>query len=296
MVRAAAHKAEPVEVSRDASVHELAHASLRSALTQIRRNTPGARSEKQPDCVHQLRVGARRARVMIKLFDELIEPVQERALERDLRWIFRTLGELRDRDVLLARLSEQLGASKLVNPLHVELTRQRERASRAVTRALASKRYQRTVRTLGQLERALRRPAEASPAARKWAKKRVKKRLRAVLALREAVTGPDDEARHQLRKELKKLRYTAELVRGLWRPKRARRYLDGLSDLQDALGALNDAATGARLLDDAAQRLGAAGAQQREALLSELDRLARAQLEQLEPAFIAFEHTEPFWK
>jgi len=273
----------------------LACAALHSAREQMSRNTRGARVGAAPEYVHQLRVGARRARVIIKLFDELLEPAQERVLERDLRWIFRTLGELRDRDVLLARLHEYVAAAE-ASSLRAELTRQRARAARTVARALASKRFQRTTRALGQLERALQQPVEASPGARKWAKKRMKKRLRSVLALRDAVAGPDDVARHQLRKELKKLRYTAELVRSLWRPKRAKRYLDGLSDLQDALGALNDVATGARLLDGAAPRLDQAGVEQRKTVQRELERLARVQLEQLEPAFLEFAHTKPFWK
>jgi CHAD domain-containing protein len=291
----AAHKAEPVEVPREASVRVLARAAVHSAREQMRRNTRGARSAVQPDYVHQLRVGARRARVIIKLFGELVEPAQERVLERDLRWIFRTLGELRDRDVLLGRVHEFVGAAETV-PLWMELTRQRARAARTVTRALGSKRYQRIMRALGQLERQLQQPGEASEPARKWAKKRLKKRLRAVLSLRDAVTGPDEDKRHQLRKELKKLRYTAELVRGLWRPKRAKRYLDGLSDLQDALGTLNDVATGARLLDGAARRLDKVGSEQRATVQRELERLARVQLDQLEPAFLAFEHKKPFWK
>lgn len=294
-------------MSRDASVRELARASLHSALTQMRSNTQGARQGKRTEYVHQLRVGARRARVIVKLFAELIEPAEERALERDLRWIFRTLGELRDRDVLLERLRQYVGASEQ-DPLQIELTRQRERAARAVTRALASKRYQGTTRALGQLQRVFTRSVDATRAgeaaarrddslpARKWAKKRMKKRLRAVLALRAAVRGHDDEARHQLRKELKKLRYTAELVRTLWPAKRAKRYLDGLSDLQDALGALNDVATGARLLDGAAQRLGKAGSVERAAVLDELERLARRELELLEPAFDEFVRSKPFWK
>ncbi|MEY4515415.1 MAG: hypothetical protein RLZZ450_7537, partial [Pseudomonadota bacterium] len=110
------------------------------------------------------------------------------------------------------------------------------------------------------------------------------------------VSGADDHARHELRKELKKLRYTAELVRGLFRPKRAKRYLDTVSALQDALGALNDVVTGARLLDGAAQRLGTRGTEARELVQRELERVALQQLDQLQPDFDVFESSKPFWK
>ena len=57
---------------------------------------------------------------------------------------------------------------------------------------------------------------------------------------------------HELRKELKRLRYTAELARDL-RPARkqqARAYLRSLHALQDALGALLDAEVARSLLED----------------------------------------------
>jgi CHAD domain-containing protein len=294
----------------------------------MRRNTRGARVGEQPEFVHQLRVGARRARVILKLFGKFIDsalagqrarldPVRTKALERDLRWVFRTLGEQRDRDVLLERLS--VHASEVdVEPLQRELTRQRDRAARAVVRALASKRYQHVLRGLDSVLRALR-TEQRSPRARKWAKKRMNKRLRGVLALREAVSGADDHARHELRKELKKLRYTAELVRGLYRQKRAKRYLATLGELQDALGALNDVATGTRLLDGATERLastprarvagaasarkaaarasdGAAAKPARELVQHALEQVALDELEHLQPNFHAFEALEPFWK
>lgn len=334
IVAGAAHKAGLVEVSRDARVHELALASLASAVEQLRRNTRGARAGKQPEYAHQLRVGARRARVIIKLFGKFIDtalarsrahsdaapvgpgahllPARTEGLERDLRWVFRTLGEQRDRDVLLERL--RVHASEVdVEPLQRELTRQRDRAARAVARALSSKRYQHLLRALDGVLRALG-AEQSSPRARKWAKKRMKKRLRGVLALREAVAGADDHARHELRKELKKLRYTAELVRGLYRPKRAKRYLATLGELQDALGALNDAATGTRLLDGATERLASrprglakrstsartsdegSATTARELVKRALEQTALHELDQLQPNFYAFEALEPFWK
>jgi triphosphatase len=307
------HKAEPTIVARKARVHELARASLHGAREQMRLNVRGARIGKDPGFVHQLRVGARRARVVVRLFRNWSEPSRARRLERDLRWISRLLGELRDRDVLLARLrssplfereppsehdddahpsSER--AAEALRQVEAELTRQRKVAARAASRALASKRFVGILRGLSKLSRAFDQ-LESSPRARKWARKRLQKRLDAVLALRSAVSGTDHEARHELRKELKKLRYTAELVRSLWRAKRVKHYLAAMSDLQDALGALNDAATGKRLLSDAAKHTGAEAEQASGALAAELERDLNAQLEPMPAAFAAFASAEPFW-
>ena len=52
---------------------------------------------------------------------------------------------------------------------------------------------------------------------------------------------------HKLRIRIKKLRYSSELLSPLFKHKDARKYLSTLTNLQDMLGALNDAATAARL-------------------------------------------------
>ena len=57
----------------------------------------------------------------------------------------------------------------------------------------------------------------------------------------------DDRARHEVRKDAKKLRYAAEFFAGLFALKRERRrykrFIAALEALQDRLGALNDLAT-----------------------------------------------------
>lgn len=301
------HKAEPILVARKARVHELAQAALHSAREQMRLNARGARAGKDPDYTHQLRVGARRARVVARLFRNFIEPATARALERDLRWISRVMGEVRDRDVLLARVRASDAATTATAkhtpekptpegllPVERELTRQRKVAARAAKRALVGARFSGLLRRLSALERGLAKTT-TSPRARKWAKKRLQKRLDAVLARRDAVAGTDHEARHELRKQLKKLRYTAELVRSLWRAKRVKHYLASMSDLQDALGALNDDATGKRLLAETKKRTGKDAANGLAALLRELDSDLAKQLEPMRPAFDEFAEATPFW-
>ncbi|SNT23369.1 CHAD domain-containing protein, partial [Sphingomonas laterariae] len=86
----------------------------------------------------------------------------------------------------------------------------------------------------------------------------------------------DDETRHEVRKDAKKLRYASEFFASLFERKRERRrhkrFISALENLQDQLGALNDLATAPQLLkqlgladDPDAARLLAEG--KREALL-----------------------------
>ena len=60
---------------------------------------------------------------------------------------------------------------------------------------------------------------------------------------------------HKLRLLSKKLRYAAEFFRDLYPRKAARRYVDGLVDIQETLGSLNDAVVSRHLITAAERRL-----------------------------------------
>jgi CHAD domain-containing protein len=67
-----------------------------------------------------------------------------------------------------------------------------------------------------------------------------------------AVPDATPETRHVARIAAKRLRYAAEFFASLYPPKRVRRYVAALEDIQDTLGELNDLATAERLLADLA--------------------------------------------
>ena len=70
------------------------------------------------------------------------------------------------------------------------------------------------------------------------------------------LTELDDEGRHALRKDTKKLRYAVDFFAALWPrgvpAKRKRKFLAALEDLQHLLGELNDLAVEAATLGLAA--------------------------------------------
>ena len=71
------------------------------------------------------------------------------------------------------------------------------------------------------------------------------------------------EELHDVRIRAKKLRYTAEFLRSLFRRKAAKAYLGALAELQDRLGSINDAITARALLDDLERVRPAADAEDR---------------------------------
>jgi CHAD domain-containing protein len=68
------------------------------------------------------------------------------------------------------------------------------------------------------------------------------RRWKAVARKARGLEGLDVAARHELRKELKKLRYASEFLAPVYPGKRTDRFLKRLKDLQDIFGELNDAA------------------------------------------------------
>ncbi|MCC2633079.1 MAG: hypothetical protein K0S48_965, partial [Ramlibacter sp.] len=59
--------------------------------------------------------------------------------------------------------------------------------------------------------------------------------------------------RHRVRKQLKRLRYLAEMARPLYRGDAVDGYFEALGDLQDALGLYQDAAAAGALLAERAK-------------------------------------------
>jgi CHAD domain-containing protein len=97
---------------------------------------------------------------------------------------------------------------------------------------------------LGQTERLAAPVTEVASEAlgKRW--KMVDKRARMLETL-------DDHQRHELRKELKKLRYAVEFLSSLFPEKDVRPFLKRLKKIQTVFGDLNDATTVRRILSDA---------------------------------------------
>ena len=77
--------------------------------------------------------------------------------------------------------------------------------------------------------------AEAAPAM-------LRKRHRSVTKMGRRIRELDSEGLHDLRKQLKKLRYAVDMLGPLYDPGEVAPYLRSLKDLQDAFGSMNDAA------------------------------------------------------
>ncbi|SJM32378.1 CHAD domain-containing protein [Mesorhizobium delmotii] len=243
---------------------------LRECLDQIATNITVVRQLDDPEGPHQLRIGLRRLRSVYSVFAAVLRSPETARLNDEARWLGQEVGRLRDLDVVANDIvqreavahPDEAGLSALSHALSQQAAELRE----PLRKLLAAGRVQaflidlaRFVETRGwlvpqdfdQTGRLAAPVAELASQAlgKRW--KKVGKRARGL----ETLTA---EQRHELRKELKKLRYAVEFFSPLYPAKRVDPFLKRLKKLQTVFGDLNDAAT-VRTMLSAAEAPGAGG-------------------------------------
>lgn len=281
-------KALTIALPSDGSTADAFRHIVQSCIRQFRLNEDLLFETRDPKALHQARVAIRRLRSAFSIFKPMIGDAGA-GLGEELRWLAACLGDVRDLDVLLGRAPS--GA------LHEQIAAARETAYDALFDILAGDRARAIMLNIVQFLAQSRWADEdgfgAQPA-RLFAttvlarlRRRIKRRSR-------AIAGSDDEARHDVRKDAKKLRYASEFFGSLFSRKREqrrqKRFVAALEGLQDRLGTLNDLVT-AR---DVMTRHGWIGQSGADALLPS-DRGRKKLLQQADDAYDELFDTKRFW-
>lgn len=198
----------------------------------------------RPGEVHDLRVSVGRLRVALWVFRDQVGRSRRRKLDSQLRWLRHRLGPVREWDVLhdelLGSASPETPEAQIVDD---EVARLRRRALRDGRQALAGHRVERLrTRLLAVRHRLIREPGE-TPDARalvQVARVALDRRMAGVAARVSNLDSGDEQAPHALRKQVRKLRYAAELLAPLFSEPAAGPFVAGLKGLQDRLGAAHD--------------------------------------------------------
>jgi CHAD domain-containing protein/uncharacterized protein YjbK len=241
---------------RDASIGEVAFATLWRQLVELLRNEPGARLGDDIEALHDMRVAVRRMRAALSLFKSFLPP-EILAQRDDLRWLASVLGEVRDLDVQLVAFvgwSERLDDADVANlePLLDEVRRRRTSARERMLAALDSDRYERFITSFTEL---LAQPIDATNvrAALEVAPDLILRRQRSFARKAAKIKrNAPPEAVHAVRIEAKRLRYTLEFFRPLY-GKGVTAYIRSLVQVQDLLGAHQDATVAVDRLRDLAR-------------------------------------------
>jgi len=249
---------------REASTEQAFVAVAWSCLGQLVANARGVGEGGDPEYVHQARVALRRLRAAVASFRRAIPREAAAPVAAGARLIAAALGEERDLDVFAHETLAPLvaaGHGAWLEALAPALAEARARARRRSTEAVSAPAFTRYVlETSRWLEATGWRPApeargeeaarlgarQALPV-RRHATRTLARRHRALFSCELAPSRRGVEERHALRIALKKLRYAADALSPVFEARPGGGYLDALSALQEALGELNDIATGRAL-------------------------------------------------
>ncbi len=262
-----ARRARPAR-PRKASAGRVLQEHLAEQVEELLARDPQVRRD-LPDALHKMRVATRRLRSALRAFRPLLDRDVADPLRDELAWLAGVLGEVRDVEVMHARLRRLVDGQDpdlVVGPVHARIDQvlgDRYRAAHdRVLVELEGDRYLRLLTALDALATAPPLVGAADGRATRVLPGLVRhadQRLRRAMAAAERATGEEqDLLLHEARKDAKRARYAAEAVAG-HAGKPARAYAKAVTELQEVLGEHQDGVVtreALRELADAADRAG----------------------------------------
>ncbi len=307
---AAARPSPRVHLEPSATLDDGVAAILSHCLAHFTANADCAREGLDPEGVHQMRVGVRRARAALALFEPLLPEDRVRFFRSELRWLGRELGAARDLDVFMSGIltdcAQYRPGRAAFERLRAEAMALHAECYEGVRACIESRRYARLVLELGGWVHARGWQEHASGGdsmrwlapASDFAEAELERRHRKVARLADRLDVSDD-ARHAVRIELKKLRYASEFFRDLYPRRGAKRFLRRMARVQTALGRMNDVATAERILAELLARLGPERTREHDRAAGFVEgwaaQLAADALRETENAWERLERTRAFW-
>lgn len=287
--------------AEDATVEEAAQAILRDCHAQISDNLVLVIEGEDPEVAHQLRIGLRRLTSAIGAFRDALGRVAFEPVAAMARRIGREVGRLRDLDVLIGEIIPRAGERGLAEELQASLVAslepRREAARTELRKLLAGGEVTRFVLDLGELVEAAGWPGGGGDRGARMAKlapRMLDAPYRKVVKRGRRLDSLDAEGLHELRKDVKKLRYIVDLAAPLHGGRRQRKFLKALKRLQIRFGDINDAATAGALLAETGEdpRVERAAGW----VLGSLAAGAGTVREDLAPDWERFVALRPFWR
>jgi len=246
-------------VRPDDPAGQVVSATLRQAVSRIAA-TEAQVWRGEVEGIHRLRTTTRRLRSELRALERFVDLQWRERIEEELKWLATRLGCVRDMDILLARLKkataridEGRANESVLAPLFAKFQSRRAQAAWSLSDALHSDRYRGLLASLEQaaletpLTDAAAEPCRtALPPAAGGAWRRLKKGGRSLRPI-----DPDQEF-HNLRKDAKRARYTAELIAPLICSdvdKGSDRFIRLVTEVQDVLGEHQDAVVAAHEIE-----------------------------------------------
>lgn len=247
----AAVSAKSVALHREMTVEDALQRVGRACLAHLLRNEPAALVGGM-EGIHQMRVATRRLRAMLSAVKKMLPEGERRRVLDEIKTPSEALGPARNLDVLISELLPAARAKAPDEPGWDALVAAAQSARAAAYRHLADeirapRHAAAMLRLLGWFEgRGWRQhetdrpdPALGAPLG-EIAPDVLEQRRRTVAKRGRHFRRLSARDRHRVRIAVKKLRYTTELLSGLYDRRDVRSFVKGLKRVQDELGYAND--------------------------------------------------------
>lgn len=246
-----ASKAERIEITAstetDVAVVQLCAVTTRHIL----HNWRVLLQSDAPEAAHQIRIGLRRLRTVLRLLDAMLDSAELERLALAARNLGRDVGRVRNLHVIVNELVAPLCDHTLladgISKLQEDLARTSHSRRQDLLSKLQNADYGHFQVELGLLPEIVAARAEANPGRipkriEGLANRTIRKLLRRVKRRGRDLAKLSVDERHELRKAIKPLRYAIEFFASLYPKAKIARLLGATIEMQEALGYLNDVA------------------------------------------------------
>ena len=209
----------------------------------------------QAEPIHQMRVGTRRLRAILRIFGAFMDAQWANELEAELRWLAHLLGAVRDWDVLRLRLREAARPQDHRALLYAQrvLGKRHRDAQAAMQEGLKSERYNALTERLHAGSLAPEVALDAGESALEALMPRIQNAWKKLARAAGKLKPEDDSLKfHRVRKMTKRTRYASETLMGDLASKDrndAERFINRMKKLQDTLGELQDAVVASKTVE-----------------------------------------------
>jgi CHAD domain-containing protein len=262
-------------------------ANVKAAVEQIEANRRGAAATRDPEHLHQLRVGMRRLRSTLRACRALVRRKEAARFERRLRDALRELGVARDWDVF----ENSLGRSALRR--HASAHGEAARRKAGATARSARFRFLSGEALAWARGRPWRTESDAGQPMENFARRTLERTHLRLLDAAKGIDWHDAPHRHRVRILVKRLRYGSDCFAAAWPDDVMEPFLKELRRLQEILGELNDIDVQRRLLAEIAR---AAVMPLVNTRMNKLGLRERGLLVKLRRTWRVFEMVSPYWR
>jgi CHAD domain-containing protein len=221
-------------------------------------------SDPDVEAVHDVRVAGRRIRSIARVFDVVLDPDAAGHIDTEVAWYQDLLGAMRDAQLQRERLIaafDELDPVDVRGPVRERITRhlttQHDDAHRALVAAMASGRYRTMLADVAAFAGGP--PLDAGASTSELRKRVARAHAKAARRLRAAVRADDATLLHRARKATKRVRYATEALRATIGEDSASAAISRYRQVQDVLGAHQDAVLAIALLEHLAATAARAG-------------------------------------